>query len=411
MNESTKKKILFVDDELNVLRGLRRMLHTMRNEWEVDFAPSGTKALEKMDETHYDVLVTDMRMPEMDGSQLLDLAKQKHPSTIRFVLSGQSQEEVIFRSVGPAHQFLSKPCDAEIIRKTIQASLSLRELMRNEAIRNIVSKVESLPTLPRIYMEVTEELRKEDASMHKVGEIIEQDLGMSSQILKLVNSSFFGIPNHITDIHQAVNFLGIEVIRSLVLSVGAFSKFKLSQRYEGIIGSLVNESLKIGGCGKAIIHEEGGNEEDQENIFAAGLLHKLGELIFMSYLPKEYRNVQKEMQENKLSLEDAEKKVFGASYAEVGAFLLGIWGLKDIITEAIAYQAAPSECSRNDNILLTALHCAHVFINEQKMPQQEDEKSDANFFRIDMKYIESAGITNKISKWREICHNKCKENS
>ncbi len=398
--EEKKRKILFVDDEPNVLRGLRRMLYSMRNKWDVDFATSGHNALEIMEEAPFDVIVTDMRMPEMDGAQLLDKVIELYPSTIRFVLSGQSQEEVIFRSVGPAHQFLSKPCDAETIKKTIQASLSLRDDMSNEKIRKIVSKVKSLPSLPSIYIEVTNELKKENSSMHSVAEIIEHDIGMSSKILQLVNSSFFGIPNHITDIAQAASFLGIDVIRSLVLSVGTFSQFKVSPNYENTLAGLINHSLMVGACAKEIVKMEGGEPKNEEDVFAAGLLHKIGEVIFMSYMPKEYRSIHTEMTKENMSLADAEEKELGITYAEAGAYLLGIWGLQDVITEAIAYQLKPSKCARKDNIALTALHSACALLEEIDASSEEQNATPA---KIDMSYIESVGKTDKIQKWRDIC--------
>lgn len=392
-----KKKILFVDDEPDVLRGLRRMLHSMKNEWDIEFAASALKAIEMMKDTHFDVLVTDMRMPEMDGVQLLERVIKLSPSTIRFVLSGQSQDEAIFQFVGPAHQFLPKPCDSETVRTTIQASLSLRDFISNENIQEIVSKIEVLPSLPNVYVEVANELRKENSSMHRVAEIIEHDIGMSAKILQLVNSSFFGIPNHISNIGQAVGFLGIEVIRSLVLSIGIFSKFRVISSYEKTLAELINHSLMTGTCAKEIVQAEGGSQEEEENAFTAGLLHKIGEVIFMSYMPKKYKNIQTEMKKEHISLQEEEEKILGATYAEAGAYLLGIWGLKDMITEAIAYHLKPSMCARKNNLALTALHSACAFLEEEENPTPT---------KIDMSYIESIGKTDRVQQWRDICQKK-----
>ena len=105
------KRLLFVDDEAMVLSGLRRALHGMRAEWDMHFVDGAEAALKILDEMPFDVVVSDMRMPKMDGAQLLERVKMRHPDVIRMVLSGQSSRAAVLRSLAPAHQFLSKPCD------------------------------------------------------------------------------------------------------------------------------------------------------------------------------------------------------------------------------------------------------------------------------------------------------------
>ena len=107
-----KRKILFVDDEPNILQGLRRMLHSMRRDWDMEFAESGQQALELLNNSHFDVVVTDMRMPGMNGLELLNEIKRLYPEVIRIVLSGQASKEIIIQSVGPIHQYLSKPTNS-----------------------------------------------------------------------------------------------------------------------------------------------------------------------------------------------------------------------------------------------------------------------------------------------------------
>jgi DNA-binding NtrC family response regulator len=154
-----KRRILFVDDEPNVLSGLRRMLRSMREEWDFEFAGSGREALEVMQRTAVEVIVTDMRMPGMDGSQLLDEVLQRHPQVVRIVLSGQSDTETVLRSVRPTHQFLSKPCDAETLKATVARACALRDLMAEPSLKDLVSRISTLPSMPSLYLEVVKELR------------------------------------------------------------------------------------------------------------------------------------------------------------------------------------------------------------------------------------------------------------
>src|ERR1041385_6203180 len=161
------KNLLFVDDEPKVLQALQRQLHGMRHEWKMDFLSDGNKALAFMEKSPVDVIVTDMMMPGMDGAQLLTEVNKRHPNTVRIVLSGHADRESVMRLVGPAHQYLSKPCDAEELRSAITRAFSLRDLLTNEQLKQLATRLKSLPTLPALHARLTEELRKDEPSTEK----------------------------------------------------------------------------------------------------------------------------------------------------------------------------------------------------------------------------------------------------
>jgi DNA-binding NtrC family response regulator len=131
-----KKQILFVDDECNVLEGLRRMLRPQRNDWDMQFVMSGAEALKIMDARPIDLLITDMRMPEMDGAVLLTLTMERHPDVIRIILSGQADSDLIMKALGVAHQFIPKPCEPDSLKLIIQRAMELRTLMNDRDIGN-----------------------------------------------------------------------------------------------------------------------------------------------------------------------------------------------------------------------------------------------------------------------------------
>ena len=130
--------ILFVDDESNILQGLQRMLRPMRHDWQMYFAESGADALALLAENPIDVVISDMRMPRMDGAQLLHDIRDRYPQIVRIILSGYSEKEMIVRSVHSAHQYLMKPCDPEILRETISRACALRDLLADENLRRFV---------------------------------------------------------------------------------------------------------------------------------------------------------------------------------------------------------------------------------------------------------------------------------
>jgi DNA-binding NtrC family response regulator len=193
MNDLTKRRIIFVDDEPMVLKGLQRTLRKMRDDWEMTFTSSSKEALDILDSGSFDVIVSDLRMHEMDGMQLLAEVKSKHPQVVRIILSGQVEQESTFKSVQVAHQSLSKPCDADILKHTLNKLFGLRNLLEDESIKRIVSQTETLPSLPAVYTEVITELQSPDPSVQKVGEIISTDLAMTAKILQVVNA---GDRNH-----------------------------------------------------------------------------------------------------------------------------------------------------------------------------------------------------------------------
>ena len=216
------KTLLFVDDEPRVLQGLQRQLHPMRSEWSMHFMDGAARALEFMASHPVDIVVSDMIMPGMDGAQLLTEVAKRHPQTVRIILSGHAEREAVLRLVGPAHQYLSKPCDADELRKAIVRAFALRDLLGNEHLKQLTTRIKNLPTLPSLQKQLTEELRKESPSLENIGQLISRDVGMTAKILQLVNSAFFGLAQPIGSPTEATAYLGLNTIRALVLSMGIF---------------------------------------------------------------------------------------------------------------------------------------------------------------------------------------------
>ncbi|MDD3051668.1 MAG: response regulator, partial [Candidatus Cloacimonetes bacterium] len=203
------KKIIFVDDEINILQGLKRMLHSYRNEWQMSFANSGQEALEMMQKEQFDIVVSDLRMPNIDGAKLLQTVSELYPRTARIVLSGHADKEMILKVTTTAHQYLTKPCDSVAIKEVIDKIVHLREIIYDQDVINIVSRVKSIPVLPDVYLQIVNKLKDSSATLKEIGQIISKDIALTAKILQLVNSSFFGLYRKINDPIQAVSLLGI----------------------------------------------------------------------------------------------------------------------------------------------------------------------------------------------------------
>lgn len=374
-----KKNILFVDDEPKVLQGMQRMLRPLRDEWEIATAESGPEALTKLAETPFDVIVTDMRMPGMDGAQLLTEVMRLYPRVVRIVLSGQSDQDTILRSIGPTHQYLSKPCDTETLKNTIQRACALRDLLGSEELRQLVSRLQSLPSVPTLYTEVLQELRSSEPSLEKIGFIIARDMGMTSKIMHLVNSAFFGFYTNVTHPARAVTILGLDKIRSLVLSIHIFSHFSAEISVRFHLDSLWQHCLRVANLSKEIAFKQSADKRLADEAFMAGLLHDAGKLILVSNYAEEYASVWSEMTKSARPLDECERAAFGASHAEIGAYLFGLWNLTHPILEAIAYHHRPGQSPQNVFSALTAVHAAdcldHRFFPDSEQPAPERDEA------------------------------------
>jgi len=390
-----KKTILFVDDEPNIIQGLRRMFHGMKNEWDMFFAQSGEDALAQMQNNPVDVVVSDMIMPNMSGAELLNQVCELYPQTVRIILSGHSDEKMIIKSAKATHQFLAKPCSPEILKSTIERAILLRDVLNNKIIAKIVTGANNLPSLPDLYYKLVNELNSEDTSLKRVGDIIKSDIVMTAKILQLVNSAFFGLPQSITSPQQAVNLLGTNTIKALILSVGIFSAFSKVRAPGFSLEKLWEHSIKVGALSKKIILSEIADIPKSEDAVIAGLLHDIGKLLMLQ-MEGYSKKINDLLMEEELILSDAEYQVYGTSHAEVGAYLLALWGLPGIIIESVAYHHRPSNSPATSFSILAALHTANAFFSERNPPT---DFINSRF--IDKKYLHLLKVEGKLEKWGE----------
>jgi len=406
MNEPVKKRILFVDDEPLILNGLQRTLRKMRNEWEMTFTASGKEALEVLGTTPMDVIVSDLKMPEMDGAQLLALVKKQYPHMVRLILSGHIEHDMTIKSVQIAHQCLAKPCEAEILRETLSKVFALRDFLADESIKKIVSQIESLPSMPAIYTEIIEEMHSPDPSIKKVGDIISQDISMTAKILQVVNSVFFGLSRKINSPREAVVLLGLDTIKSLVLSVKIFSEFSQKNFSWFNIDALFNHSMTVSTYTKTIIKNEKLSLDLINYSLMAGLLHDLGKLILATNFQKSYRQLLADTNGSEQNLWDLEYQAFGTSHAEIGAYLMGLWSLETPIIEAIAFHHCPAKSMTQQVGLLTAVHVGNALAHEDGLAgsQQMDLLCDAH-------YLGTLGVNDRIPEWRRGCTDVAERNT
>jgi putative nucleotidyltransferase with HDIG domain len=393
-----RRKILFVDDEPMVLQGLRRMLRGMRGEWDMSFAGSGEEALQLLESGPFDVVVSDMRMPGMNGAQLLGKVMERFPEIVRIVLSGHSDRQLILQSTRVAHQYLSKPCEADTLRNTVARACALRDLLMDDTLKGVVSEIGVLPSLPALYVEIMAELQKEESSMKKVADIISSDVSMTAKILQMVNSAFFAMPRHIENIAQAVNLLGLETVKALVLSAQIFSQFEKNDLFQSSMEKLWRHSMATGAFAKSIATEKKADKKSIDDAFLAGMLHDVGKLVFSMGFPEKYHTIVKRSWEEGISLGKVEYETLGTGHGAVGAYLMGLWGFADDVVEAIAFHNEPGKCPARTMCVLAAVHAANA-LEHAAGPGG----IDMDAVRVDRAFLSRIGVAEKLGRWAQAC--------
>jgi HD-like signal output (HDOD) protein/ActR/RegA family two-component response regulator len=389
------RRVLFVDDEPRILEGLRRMLRVQRREWEMAFAPGGEAALALLEASPFDVIVSDMRMPEMDGAALLTQVRDRFPQVVRIVLSGHTELSSALRVVPVAHQFLAKPCDAGTLRVAVERACHLKGLLSDDSIRRTVGALRDLPSLPRTYDALTQALSDPNTSLQNLARIVGQDVGVSAKILQLVNSAFFGIAHPVTNLEHAVVCLGINTIRSLVLSLEIFRAFES----EATLPEFCMEGLHAHARLTAHIAPRLPVPKHLAEItMAAGMLHDVGKLVLAWKLPERFRKLLTQAAEERCPLYKVEEREYGFSHAEIGGYLLGLWGLPYILVEAVALHHGPTRVPHAYFDAVSATYVANILAHELDSPSR-GEACEKNA-EPNHEELSALGMGEELAAWR-----------
>lgn len=389
------KRILFVDDDPDFLAALRTLFEEPPMGWELEFADGGEMAWELAARKPFDAIVADLAMPRMDGAQLLTKVMSRHPRTVRILLSGQDDRESAVKLLGVAHRYLSKPCAAAALRDALTRAFALSETLANEQLERLTAQIKSLPSLPDLYVQLLAELRRDDPSLPKVVKIISQDFGMCTKLLQLVNSAAFGLHQPMSGVEEAVTYLGIETVKGLVLSLQVFSLFQRVRIKEFSCEELWTHSWTTGMWAKRIVAAETRDPILGEQAFVSGLLHDVGKLVLAFALPEQFQAAVALQRSQKFPLRVAEQAIFNATHAEVGAFLLGLWGIPAPVVEAIAWHHQPQKDPSGRFSIVTAVHVASALEHEHNGVTFREHPD------LNQDYLHAIGVSERQGFWHE----------
>lgn len=389
---SARARVLFVDDEENLLRGLRRQLRPLRDRWDMEFCVGGQAAIERMQRDPVcEAIVTDMRMPGIDGAGVLAAARDRWPDTVRVILSGQSDKEAILRAIGPCHRYLAKPCDTRLVQETVDGALALRRELDVPALRRLVAGLDTLPGDSTLYLEIVRVLEEPNVSAERVAEIVQRDVRMSAAVLRIVNSSYFGTTQPIADIGHAVAFLGLDTITSVALGtqlLGMTGRAPADRELERI----QDDSLECAGIARMLARDVGLGDDGGRLAFTVALLARCGRLLLRAHDTERYGGTADASLG--ATIVERERAVYGVSQAQLAAYVLALWGLPDRISEPVAYQDAPSRLGSLAPDTATVLHVATYLVGSRNGELDESY--------LDTEHLDALGLTTRLPCWAEL---------
>jgi HD-like signal output (HDOD) protein len=390
--------ILFVDDDTKILSGLRRQLHSARPKWTLHFATNGADALSLAQDMNFDVIISDIQMPGIDGIALLETLQDTHPGAVRIILTGHADSASYLRTIGPAHQVLSKPCDNQTLIDSIENALGLRQLLQNPELRTLVAASKSLTSPPDTYMRLEDAFSDPNYSLDSISKIVESDIALTTEVLKLTNSSYFAIAQNVASVAHAVRMLGMETLKALALFVGLYRGFDGPPSQAANLKRLCHHSQQIGVTAAMIAEYEKLPREICHAVPCIGMLSHIGTLILYANRPDEMDAVNKRVEAEGISIDQAETEQFGAGHAEIGAYLLGLWGFPAPIIQAVAYHHRPMDLPHKDMNALTAIYIAQNLTREIADRENRLEVES----QIDMAYLSLIGKDDHIDEWTNI---------
>lgn len=357
-----RPRILFVDDEIDELTVLRESLRGER-QWDMVFACSPERAMEELHAAPFQVVVSDMRMPGMSGAELLDQVKRLCPSATRFVLAPPAERSATLREAVAAHQFLAKPCETGTLRSTLERACSVHALLDNEAMRRLVGQIDRLPCVPALYMQLQRAAQNPAVGLGDLADIVAQDPSISLKVLQLVNSAYFGVSHRIRDVRQAVSYLGVELLQAVVLTANVFGALE-SRPVPGYdLAHAQDHALRCARAAPRFLFDP----ERADEASTAALVHDVGEIVIGLGMRDAFAEVLRVARKTGKPAHLLEREILGFTHAEVGAYLLGVWGLPFSILEIVAFHHSPSAGSKNADDVLSAVHAADLFVEQESV--------------------------------------------
>lgn len=355
-----EKTILFVDDEMQILRALKRLFY--KSEYHILLANSGKEALELLDGEQVDMLITDMRMPVMDGHELLQIVRGKYPNIIRIALSGYTDKQVVLSALDKnlAKIYMFKPWDNEEMQNVIKNLFIFEAVLKDVRLLDIINNLKNLPTIPKLYNSISLMVENEEP-ISEIAKCIEGDPAIASRILRIANSAYFG--SKTGDIKQAIMFIGLVNVKNIILTNSVYgNEYSNQKEIEETFQHSNFTNLILNDLYSKLLKKNLPNDSK-----SAGLLHNIGKGIMLMNFKELYTKEQNQIID--------EIKKLGVSHQKIGCYILNWWELPLPIVESAMFHHSPGNKNIFNKELVAAVHIAQHYAWRFLKKEPQDELS------------------------------------
>lgn len=384
-------RVLFVDDESRVLEQWQRIM-AQRVDCAADFALGADAAQAYLETERYDVVVSDLRMPKMDGAALLQVVSERQPDAWRVILSNEADIDATVRTVAVAHRSLFKPCEAAALFDLLDHAERRASLLDRARVRGVLGGAGPLPIVPEIYAELMLAISNSDVTLREICRIVERDGVVSAKVLHMVNSAFFGLRQSVSSLEQAISLLGLNALRAIVLSEEIFCAFRttIPAAKFSLPALQAHATLTAQIARKLMPNRQLGDEA-----FTAALLHDVGKVLLASRLPDSFCAMLDLAHDRGVPVYEVEAEV-GVTHAHVGAYLFELWGLPFSLVSAVATHHSPERLRGTQLDVPAAVYIANALAHEVT------DRADPD--RLNLALLARLGVLDRLDDWRVIGH-------
>jgi HD-like signal output (HDOD) protein/CheY-like chemotaxis protein len=386
-----EKRILVADADPKACEAFRLALG---QPWVVVGAATGPAAMDETLKGAFDVIVANFDLADPNGAELLNRIRQTHPKTLRFIAADEARKDKVMCHLVGGHQFLAVPFNGDMIKGYIERSL-VADYGMNNSMRELVGRIRTFPTIPSLYVEVVNALRHPNATTEDIGLIIGKEMAMTNKLVQVLNSSYFGLPRTITDPTEAVGILGFETVKSLIMTVKLLSQYDKVKPVYFSIDNIWRHSTNVARTARVMALLETSNNECSGHAYTAGLMHDLGKVILAANFDEQYHGAHALARKQQMPLWEVEKDIFGATHGEIGAYLLGLWGLSAEVVKVAALHHHPLRAGDQAFTPLTAVHVANA------LEYEGDPNDGLSVPVLDTAYLRQLGLEGRVQLWRD----------
>lgn len=393
-------KVAMLDDECRFTNWSQEV-SSSKFSWEFVRFDSKDSLLLLLEEQLCDAVIIPCTMRAQVDIEFMTRVSNIQPSAVRIFLGAEYWNATHkAKAADIAHRIYPSAVKVEEIGDSLEYQIKLLKLLNRTSLQAYVGKVGCLPSPPKLYTQLTDAVNSEMADLTEISEIVEQDPAVVAQVMKQVNSAFFGFNRTITDLKEAISMLGVRNLRSLALSSQLNNQFKSSNDWDRFSFEQLNQrSLLVARLAQALCRRAGANKITQDQAFLAGLLHDIGVLIMASHDADQYKKLLNYSVKKQKPIYLVEKASFGFFHGEVAGALLALWNLPPQVIEAVMLHHVPHLSKETSFSPLTAVHVADAMLPSVDVEGDCDLASS-----LSLRYLDQVGVMEEVPQWRIVAN-------